>query len=198
MEALAAMELKDGDWQVQVHVIEARQLKAENMDGTSDPVVYVKLGDQSQHTAIMKGTTSAVFDHHMFFNFPKLTRAEVEALTIDVSVFDANILLSSELIGKFVFDAVDVYYQPHHCYHRRWVGLVDPTNGKDRGLQGYLRLSVSVLGPGDKLYVPGDGEADSVAAASAGGAKDGGVRAVGRRAVRARRRCTARRRPPWS
>jgi len=66
----------------------------------------------------------------------------------------------------------------------RWVGLIDPTNGKDKGLQGYLRLSVSVLGPGDKLYVPDDnsvsaseaeGNTDAAAAGGAGAAPSAGA-----------------------
>ena len=37
-EALAlleSIEIKTGDYQIQVHIIEARDLKAENMDGTN-------------------------------------------------------------------------------------------------------------------------------------------------------------------
>ena len=33
---------------------------------------------------------------------------------------------------------------------RQWVGLVDDTSEKDHGVQGFLQLSVVVLGPGDK------------------------------------------------
>lgn len=62
----------------------------------------------------------------------------------------------------------------------RWVGLIDPTNSRDKGLQGYLRMSVTVLGPGDKLYIPDDAAAAADAAASeaaasgaAGGSGDG-------------------------
>jgi hypothetical protein len=58
----------------------------------------------------------------------------------------------------------------------RWVGLIDPTNGKDKGLQGYLRLSVSVLGPGDRLYIPDD---SSVSATDAAGNTEGGDGAAG-------------------
>jgi hypothetical protein len=31
---------------------------------------------------------------------------------------------------------------------RQWVGIIDPKNEKDRGIQGYLKLSIVVLGPG--------------------------------------------------
>ena len=51
---LSDIEIKDGDYQVQVHIIEARELKAENMDGTSDPVVYVECFGQKQNTICVK------------------------------------------------------------------------------------------------------------------------------------------------
>lgn len=44
--------------QVQVHIIEARELKAENMDGTSDPVVYVECFGQKQNTICVKGVST--------------------------------------------------------------------------------------------------------------------------------------------
>lgn len=37
--------------------------------------------------------------------------------------------------------------------HRQWVALVDDENPKDSGTQGYLQLSVAIVGPGDKLKV---------------------------------------------
>ena len=41
-------------YQVVVHIIEARELKAENLDGTSDPVVYVECFGQKQNTICVK------------------------------------------------------------------------------------------------------------------------------------------------
>ncbi len=45
-------------------------------------------------------------------------------------------------------------------------------NCRDRGLQGYLRLSLSVLGPDDKPYVPDDTE-DGVGSTDSGREGDG-------------------------
>jgi hypothetical protein len=36
---------------------------------------------------------------------------------------------------------------------RQWVALCDPLDAKDKGIQGYLLVSVAVLGPSDKLYI---------------------------------------------
>jgi hypothetical protein len=38
-----AVDVKEGDYQVQVHIIEVRDLKAEDLNGTSDPVVFAEV-----------------------------------------------------------------------------------------------------------------------------------------------------------
>jgi ribosomal protein S27E len=43
-----------------VHIIEARELKAENLDGTSDPVVYVECFGQKQNTICIKQVRTVV------------------------------------------------------------------------------------------------------------------------------------------
>lgn len=40
-----------------------------------------------------------------------------------------------------------------HEIHRQWVALVDDENPRDTGTQGYLQLSIAIVGPGDKLKV---------------------------------------------
>lgn len=39
--------------------------------------------------------------------------------------------------------------------HRRWVALVDDENPEDAGIQGYLHLSIAIVGPDDRLKVKG-------------------------------------------
>jgi hypothetical protein len=73
----------------------------------------------SQHTRIHYDMRSCVFDEHMFFTLPRLERADVEALSVRVAVYDANRVVANQLIGQFVFDALEVYYQPQHQYFRR-------------------------------------------------------------------------------
>ena len=51
-----------------MHVIEVRDLKPEDMGGTSDPVVYVETMGKKQHTRIMKKQCSCVFDELFVFN----------------------------------------------------------------------------------------------------------------------------------
>ena len=71
-------------------------------------------------------------------------------------MFDANLLLKNQLIGAFQFDLTYVYLKEHHEVYHQWVGLMNEEAGHDEddvGVQGYLQLSVVVLGPGDKQKV---------------------------------------------
>lgn len=46
-------EVREGDYQVQVHLIEARDLAAVDLGGTSDPSVYVYIMGQKKRTRII-------------------------------------------------------------------------------------------------------------------------------------------------
>ena len=153
--SIGNMEIKDGDYQVQVHLIEARDLAAKNMDGTSDPVVYVECFDQKQNTKVIYATVNCVFDEVLIFNVKKCAKETFEDAVIKVTVMDANSvpMMKNTEIGSFAIDATSVYFSKDHEMYRKWVALMDDEDPGDTGVQGYLKLSIQVLGPGDKLKV---------------------------------------------
>lgn len=53
--------IKDGDYQIQVHIIEARDLKAENLNGTSDPMVFVECFGQKRNTITIKNVRNSIY-----------------------------------------------------------------------------------------------------------------------------------------
>lgn len=44
-------------------------------------------------------------------------------------------------------------------WHRQWVALTDITD-EHEGIQGYLKLSITVLGPGDEQHIHSAEEMD--------------------------------------
>lgn len=94
---LEDIDIKSGDYQVQVHIIEARDLKAENLDGTSDPICYIECFGQKQNTGVKNSCTSCVYDELFIFNMKDLDREQVEEAVIRVAVYDAN-SVPSELL----------------------------------------------------------------------------------------------------
>jgi hypothetical protein len=57
-----------------------------------------------------------------------------------------------------VFYVASVYVNPDHEFYRQWVAVTDDEDERDEGIQGYLRISVAVLGPGDKIKVHSDAD----------------------------------------
>jgi hypothetical protein len=167
---LEGMELKDGDYRILVHIVQAKDLHPEDPNGTADPCVFAEVLGQKQHTRTMWARTSCVFDHIMWFDFKGLSKQEIETATIRVSVFDVDMIASNDLIGEYSFDAAYVYFREHHELHHQWIGLSDPTNSEKQGVQGFLKLSVAVLGPGDKRnsWDPRDEEREAAEEADKG------------------------------
>ena len=134
--------LVDGDYVAVVHIIEARELNGENFDGTSDPFVEVRLLGQTAVTRTFKAVTSAVWDEKLFFRLDGATRDELARGTLTVEVFDENLLMARQAIGRFTTDFEHVYAKPGHELYREWVGLIDNTEAGDDGIQGYLQVSI--------------------------------------------------------
>jgi len=151
-QALEAMDFKDGDYQIQVHAIEARSLKPENWNGSCDPVVEAQCMGSKTYSRKHKNKTSVVFDQVLFLNYKNREKDQLEEAVVTVSVYDAG-LFGNTMVGQYSFDASYVYLREHHELHNQWVALSDPTNKEDKGVQGYLKLSVAVLGPGDKKHI---------------------------------------------
>ena len=81
---------------------------------------------------------------------PGLTKPEAEALTATISVCNHNTVLRASTIGCFTFDAATIYGQPEGGYYERWIGLVNPQSASSRGVRGFLKVSLYVVGPNDK------------------------------------------------
>lgn len=67
---------------------------------------------------------------------------------------------------------------PHHEIYRTWVGLINDEDPEDIEIQGYLKLSIQVIGPGDKHHVhdeAADKKAEKEAEKEAGGSISGSV-----------------------
>lgn len=147
-EQVQGFEIKSGDYQIQVHVIEARELKAKDLEGTSDPVVFVEMdfGEHKlkQNTAVVDKSLSAVWDELLIFNLRNLDKEEFEQGQIRVNVMDADTLTRNDMIGSYTVDASFIYFKKDHEQYRTWVALINEEDVEDTGIQGYLKLSIQV------------------------------------------------------
>ncbi|KAH9070578.1 hypothetical protein Ae201684P_002935 [Aphanomyces euteiches] len=149
-----------GDYQIQAHIIEARDLKGEYFDGTSDPICYVEILDKKQKTHAKSKTLACVFDEIMFFHFHNIGRDELEQASVNVTMYDRNVLRPNAVIGTYQFDLMSIYCRPRRELYRQWVALVDYKNKKDKGIQGFLMLSLAIVGPGESFPIHDNTTAD--------------------------------------
>jgi len=150
---LNEIEIKSGDYQVQVHIIECRELKGKDLEGTSDPVVTIEAFGEKQSTAVMDKCANPVYDELFIFNKRNIDKLEFEEELIKISVMDADTFTRDDVIGTYVVDSTYVYFRKNHEIHRTWVGLINDEDVEDIAIQGYLKLSIQIIGPGDKLVV---------------------------------------------
>ena len=163
METLSNYKVVRGDYQVSVHIIECRELKAMDLQGTSDPVVCCELFNNRQYTQVHESTLSCVFDETFIFNKKDVDPDAFSEMSLKVSVLDADGGVRHELIGEYLFDLQYVYFNKDHEIYKQWIALINTKDAisnaakkeedKDNGVAGYLKLSVSVIGPNDKYKI---------------------------------------------
>lgn len=154
-KTLQDIKIPEGDFQIYVHIIEARDLKAENWDGTSDPIVSVETFGQKQFTSIQKSVTNCVFDELLIFNMKGVVKEDFDQQFINIVVRDHNSIIGkNNMIGAFAIDCSTLYtMNKAHEMYRQWVPLMDNEDSSDVSVQGYLKISIEIVGPSDKLQV---------------------------------------------
>jgi hypothetical protein len=152
-------ELPDGDYQVIVHVIEARDLfPVDQENGTADPVVVGSLEFPSsiipafQNSPRKVNTLNPVWDHTMIFRQSGVAASEGKMAILSLMVKDSNWKQRDTLIGQYDFNLSAVYGRKNHEYVHQWCALMDPT-GQTQEPQGYLRVNVTVLVNNDEMAV---------------------------------------------
>lgn len=50
----------------------------------------------------------------------------------------------------YEFDITKVYYEKQHVIQNQWIALFNPESANFCDITGYLKVSISVQGPGDE------------------------------------------------
>ncbi|KNC51096.1 uncharacterized protein AMSG_12039 [Thecamonas trahens ATCC 50062] len=143
------------EYRLVVKVEEARELQPRDANAMADPFVRVTAFSSRQSTSTHKATLNCTWNEILHFN-AKLTDAEFEAASILLEVWDANSFRSKAIIGQYAISLPWIYAKDNGQL-RSWIGLTQLA--KFQGLQGYLKVGIAVLGPGDPLpdAITGDG-----------------------------------------
>ncbi|XP_047135991.1 otoferlin isoform X1 [Hydra vulgaris] len=145
--------VKEIDYQVQLRIIEARQLSGMQLD----PVCTITIGNQKKHTAVKEQTNTPFWDEFFVFDFKMPAQVLFDKI-INFQVFSGrNLVSQGVLIGSFKLDIGTVYSQQDHRFVRQWAVLTDPEEtlgASGAGIKGYLKVDITVLGKGDPIKEP--------------------------------------------
>ncbi len=100
--------------------------------------------------------TSCVFDELFIFDLKNLDKSQFEEGLIRIACYDSNSnpLGKNTMIGAYACDATYVYtMNKDHELYRAWVPLMDDEDPEDTGTQGYMKISIQIIGPGEKIKV---------------------------------------------
>eukprot|EP01084_Bolivina_argentea_P204940 350077_1 len=176
-----------GDFDVQVHIQELRDLIGKDLSGASDPVVTVIINEQQKSTKTVPEQTSVALDQILFFSLKSLEPGQLSKTRCFIKVLDHNSIFPNRIIGQFNFNLGSIYYRKNHERYNQWVGLANNTELQQRdyeedpikkqeqkkhenddsdssdeeskqgmqtdGIQGSLKVSITVLGKNDEKYI---------------------------------------------
>ena len=131
-------------FQIQVSIIEAKQLSGTNMD----PVCAVQIGEDKKYTSQKQQTNSPYWNEVFVFEYNQSKDIVFDKI-VKFEVFTSkNLLRTGALVGMFKMDIGTIYEQPDHQFSKKWAVLTDP-NDLNTGPKGYLKVDISVAGKGD-------------------------------------------------
>lgn len=99
---------------------------------------------------MVEATLAPIWDETMTFDFQIESQYQLDTEVLRVEVWDSD-RIADELIGQFELDLGRVWRATDHEIYRQWVALCPEPGGEFEGIQGYLRLSVTVLPEGMEL-----------------------------------------------
>lgn len=106
--------------------------------------------EQKKITDYKSGQLNPVFNEMLFFEFNDLKTEDLETGMITVRLFDHDMIGSNNLLGQFNVDLSYIYrMNKNHELYRMWVAMTDVTD-ETQEINGFLKLTINVLGPGDK------------------------------------------------
>ncbi|XP_033127720.1 otoferlin-like isoform X3 [Anneissia japonica] len=135
------------DYQISVHIIEARQIAGSEVF----PIVSVQVGNITKFTQMKESTNTPFYDELFVYDFHDYESAIFDkVITFKVLNCSNKYLKTGKTIGFYKLDAGTVYDEPDHGFYNKWIILLDSKdiNGTEKG---YLKVNLSILGPGDPV-----------------------------------------------
>ena len=104
----------------------------------------------SQRTSKIKlNCSDNIFNEHYYFDKADLTVSQLDKEKILIEVYDYNHSSKEDYLGVYEFDIQYIYNFKNHTLKNTWIALANPEGEDIAKINGYLKLSISVLNDND-------------------------------------------------
>lgn len=143
--------MKKGDYTAHILVEEVKNLVSKKEGCLPKPVVKITCFEESKRTSqVSDGASDHVYNEHIYFEKDDLPIEVLDSSKIIIEVFDYNNSKREDYFGIYEFDFEYIYTQPNHCLKNFWIALANPEAKDITKVQGYLKLSLSILNDNDE------------------------------------------------
>lgn len=150
-------EMKRGDYMIHI-LLE----KAKDMDGESDtidPLIEISCLGEKKYSQVKKdiGRLGEVtYNEHIFMEPRNVEKKDAEEAQIVIRLMDKGFFKDTQ-IGMFEFNLSFIYFREDHMLLHQWIAFSNPNSENYQAITGYLKLSISVVAPGDEqVQMPED------------------------------------------
>ena len=139
--------MKKGDYTVHILIEEVKNIKK-----GSRPCVKISCLNQCKRLSKPPEDDQReqyTFNEHVFFNGNDLTVEVLDSAKIVIEVYDYHNSKREKYFGIQEFDFEYIYKQTDHCLKNLWIALANPESKDITSINGYLKLSISILSQSD-------------------------------------------------
>ena len=137
--------MKRGDYTVHVLIEEVKNILSKTKNR---PRPCIKITCFNQCKRVSKPDTDCeqyTYNEHLYFTETDLSVEVLDSSKIIIEVYDYHNSKRENYIGIQEFDFEYIYKQNDHCLKNIWVALANPESNDITSINGYLKLSISVL-----------------------------------------------------
>ena len=142
--------MKRGDYTIHVLIEEVKNIISKSR---KRPRPCIKITCLNQCKRVSKPETDCeqyTFNEHIYFTETDLSVEILDSAKIVIEVYDYHNSKKENYFGIQEFDFEYIYKQTDHCLKNIWVALANPESSDITSINGYLKLSISILSFDDK------------------------------------------------
>ena len=143
--------MKKGDYSVHVLIEEIKNLSSIKKDHLPRPMVKITCFGQTKRTSKPEiDCDGYTYNEHIYFDATDLSVDTLDSSKILIEAYDYHNFSRKYYFGVHEFDFEYIYSKEKHCVKNLWIALANPEAKDITKINGYLKLSISILSTEDE------------------------------------------------